>query len=161
VTPAARLARVLFASLAFLTVGAAADSAAAAAACPSPWQGTATCHPAVTSYGNAAATASVTVPAGVTSISIEMSGGAGGGGNGGCAGVIEGVLPTIAGQQLTVIGGGEGGWPKNSAPSQYGGVGGGGGGGPAELIPTQVSTRPKAGSVSGVAADRSCSGPKG
>ncbi len=120
-TPAARVARFCLALLAFLAVGAVADPGVAAAACPTPWQGTTTCI-------YQAHTGPLTVPAGVTSINITMSGGGGGGINrGGCAGVIKGVLPTNPGEQLSVIKGGEGN--ANFMGPGAGGAGGGGAGG--------------------------------
>jgi len=121
VTPCARVARALLALLAFLAIGAAAGPGVALAACPSPWHGTTTC-----TYQPR--TGPLTVPAGVTSINITMSGGGGGGYNrGGCAGVIQGVLPTTGGEQLSVIEGGEGN--ANFMGPGAGGPGGGGAGG--------------------------------
>ena len=64
---------------------------------------------------------SFTVPAGVTSISIQMSG-AGGGGYGGAGGYTQGTLSVSGGQILTIIAGQGGGYTGAGA---YGGGGAG------------------------------------
>jgi hypothetical protein len=101
-----------------------------------------TSAPTTQSFSYTGANQTFTVPAGVTSLSVTLSGAGGGsaangGGTGGAGGYVSGTLPVTPGQSLVVMvgqGGGNGGVASATYGGGGNGTGGGAGGGRSAII---------------------------